>query len=147
MKEVRETKLVEQTTVKWFSDDGKEFDSELACKNYERGLRGASVEAAYESLRVAELEFPLQDWSGEWFVDLLKLESYDDYRTVMDYLEIVLHCGHIECNEPKSYPCLKVLVSDEYYASFAYEKDITEMLEQCEKIMTIVEKAISEVNQ
>ena len=147
MKEVRETKLVEQTTITWFSDDGKKFDSEWECKDYERRLKGEPTEKAYKRLVIAELEFPFQNWSGECFVDLVKLKSYDDYRTVMDYLEIVLRCDEIECKEPENYPCLKVIVSDEYYAAFAYENGITEMLEQCEKMMTIVEKAISEINQ
>ena len=147
MKEVRETKLVEQTTVKWFSDDGKEFDSELACKNYERGLKGETAKKAYERLVIAELEFPFQEWVGDLRVDLIKLKSYDDYRTVIDYFEYEMRHDMIDCKEPENYPCLRVAVYDEYWAEFAYENGIEGMLEQCEKIMTIVEKAISEVNQ
>ena len=147
MKEVRETNWVKETTVKWFSDDGKEFDSEKACKDYERRLKGETAEKAYKRLVVAELEFPFQGWNGECVADLIKLKSYDDYRTVMDYLESDLYSADIDCKEPENYPCLKVLVRDEYYAAFAYETNIEEMLKQCEKIMTVVEKAISEVNQ
>ena len=147
MKEVRETNWVKETTVKWFSDDGKEFDSEKACKDYERRLKGETAEKAYKRLVVSELEFPFQGWNGECYVDLIKLRSYDDYRTVIDYFECEMRNDEIDCKEPESYPCLRVAVYDEYYAAFAYQNGITEMLEQCEKIMTIVEKAISEVNQ
>ena len=146
MKEVRETKLVEQTTVKWFSDDGKEFPTEFACRAYERMQKSDSIEKAYERIKISELEFPFQDWNGDCYVDLLKLKSYDDYKVVLDYLETTLNCEDIDCEEPDSYPCLKVLVFNEYYAHFAYEEDITKMLTECEKMMTIIEKAISEMN-
>lgn len=36
MKEIRETKLVEQTTVKYVANDGKEFDKYIDCDLYER---------------------------------------------------------------------------------------------------------------
>lgn len=147
MKEVRETKLVEKTTVKWFSDDGKEFDSEKACIDYERRLKGETAEKAYKRLVIAELDFPFQDWKGDCYVDLVKLKDYRDYETMIDYFESWMHTEDIDFKEPENYPCVKVIVYDEYYANFAYENDITEMLKQCERIMTIVEKAISEVNQ
>ena len=147
MKEVRETKLVEQTTVRWFADDRKEFVSEALCRDYERRLTGDPVEKAYKRLRIAELEFPFQDWNGECFVDLVKLKSDDDYMTVIDYLEIVRRCSEIDCEKPENYPCLKVVVSDEYYANFAYENTPEGILKKCEKAMTIIEKAIIEINQ
>lgn len=145
MKEIRETKLVEQTTVRFVADDGKEFLNEEECKKYERRLNEGTIEKDYKKILIKEMEFPFQGWNGEFSVDLVKFNCYADYVTAMDYLDICEGVSDFNCDEPKSYPCLKLIAYDEYYANFAYEDDITELLKECEKAMTIIEKAMMEI--
>ena len=145
MKEIRETKLVEQTTVKFVADNGKEFLNEEDCKRYERRLNEDVIEKDYKKILIKEMEFPFQGWRGGFSVDLVKLSCYADYVTAIDYLDVCMGVEDFNCDEPKSYPCLKLIAYDEYYANFAYDNDITGILKECEKAMTIIEKAMMEI--
>lgn len=145
MKEIRETKLVEQTTVRFVADDGKEFLNEKDCKRYERRLNEDAIERDYKKILIKGMEFPFQGWQGGFSVDLVKLNCYADYVTAMDYLDVCMGVEDFNCDEPKSYPCLKLIAYDEYYANFAYDNDITGLLKECEKAMTIIEKAMMEI--
>ena len=147
MKEIRETKLVEQTTVRFVADDGKEFFNEEDCKRYERRLNEDAIEKGYKKILIKEMEFPFQGWEGEFSVDLVRFNCYADYVTAMDYLDVCMGVGDFNCDEPTSYPCTKLIAYDEYYANFAYEKNFTGLLKECEKAMTIIEKAVMENNQ
>lgn len=62
MKEIRETKLVEQTTVKFIAVDGKEFTNEKECLTYERRLDEGRVKRAFEKLIKEKFSFDFVDF-------------------------------------------------------------------------------------
>ena len=114
MKEIRETKLVEQTTVKFIANDGKEFDNEKECVTYERRLNQENCEKAYHRLHPKFIDIPFIDANGECAVELITLESEKDFDTVMDYFitqSSWMDCSGLEENKPKAYPFTGFIVS------------------------------------
>ena len=61
MKEIRETKMVEQTTVKFVADDGKEFDDSLECEIYE-AKKNRKLLFAKLSVFMHQVKLPFFDW-------------------------------------------------------------------------------------
>ena len=74
MKEIKETKLVEQTTVKFIATDGKEFMGENAekdCAEYEKRLHMEEIEKRFVNLDRKEIAFPI------WYDKDIKHVSFD----------------------------------------------------------------------
>lgn len=104
MKEIRETKLVEQTTVKFIAVDGKEFTDEKECLAHERRLDRARVNKAFEKLIKEKFSFNFINWFiGDNNFYLLDLERAEDFYTVEDYFTINNYF-YIELTEPKKFP-------------------------------------------
>ena len=61
MKEIRETKMVEQTTVKYVADDGKEFEKDYECRIYEEQKNRAFLKAKVDRF-MTEIKMPIFDW-------------------------------------------------------------------------------------
>ena len=148
MKELRITKMVEQTTVKFIAEDGTEFLEERACKDYERRLAKEKIANRYRSkIRIAELKFPYMDCNGELDVDLIRLNSYEDYETVVDYLKNWSEWIDVYTEEPGEYPCVKILGYNDGWADFGYDgENIQELISRCREIADLVETAISQEN-
>ena len=109
MKEIRETKLVEQTTVKFIAVDGKEFTNEKECLEYERRLNRAKVTRAFNKLVKEKFSFSsINCFMGDNTFYLLDLKNAEDFYTAEDYFTINNFFG-IELTEPKKYPA-KILV-------------------------------------
>ena len=122
MKEIRETKLVEQTTVKWVANDGKEFSTERDCVVYERRCDQEKCEKEYKKLHPKYLDIPFVDWGVECSVEVVTMETERDYDTIVDYfssLSTYMDIDGICGNKPTEFPCTKVLVSDEGYVTFS----------------------------
>lgn len=86
MKEIRETKLVEQTTVRYIACDGKEFTDEKECVVYERRLDKEKTEKEFKKLKPIKLDFPFMDVGG--YVEaayLITFKSEADFDTAVDY--------------------------------------------------------------
>ena len=76
MKEIRETKMVEQTTVKFIADDGKEFNDRVECQVYERNKDREMLEAKLKTVMTA-IEIPILEWCG-WYAYKVKARNVDD---------------------------------------------------------------------
>ena len=139
MKEIRITKMVEQTVVKFIAEDGKEFIGEHAeneCATYERRMNDEKVKAAFERLDIKEIKVPVAEW---WYGDYARLwkvtlNSKKDYLAVIDYLVAIVgvYSGDMNIEEPKEYPYTTLIGAG---CEWAYEysdikEDLQKMLEQ-----------------
>ena len=83
MRELVETKLVEQTTTKFIADDGTEFESKTECLIYERKHNTEMLKAKVFSV-VKEIEIPMLNWVG-WYVFAVTPKSEEDIANVFAY--------------------------------------------------------------
>ena len=81
MKEIRETKLVEQTTVKYIAYNGKEFDKEIDCKVYEADQHRRDTEVELKAI-MTNIEVPCLEWMG-----------YAVYKTLLNFTVILMKIG------------------------------------------------------
>ena len=120
MKQIIETKLVEQRTEKFVADDGTEFMGEGAeqkCKDYERRKDTEKCKREFEKLNPVYLDFPFANWGDECIVYKVHLENRGDLTKIIDYEE---NCSgdyfdnyltEIKLN----YPCDVVVYSNDNY--------------------------------
>lgn len=119
MKEIRETKLVEQTTVRFIANDGTEFKEEKECAAYERRLNKEQVEKEYKKLNPIEIDIPFADWQPMWLTKVtLKTEA--DFDTVVDYFESL--SGYMDTwglgeHKPKEFPATVLIANGEEWVS------------------------------
>ena len=116
MTEIRTTKMVEQTEIKFVANDGMEFIGENAktkCEDYERRLDEARVEKEFNKLDVKFLDVPVAKWwyGDDMYAFKITLYSKKDYIALMDYLSVVkgVWDGHEPIKEPITYPCTTVI--------------------------------------
>lgn len=136
MTEIRTTKMVEKTEVKFVANDGTEFkgdNAKLECEQYERRVSEDKVKKAFARLDSAYIDIPFATW---WYGDdakLLKVEltSKQDYYTLIDYLVVVDRCYEykIYLEEPKEYP-YTMLVGEGYETASEYTNDLKEQLQK-----------------
>ena len=140
MKEVRETKLVEQTTVKFVANDGKEFqgeDAENLCREYERKNNEELVKKEFSKLGAVQISIPMANWfSDEAEFWKVPLTSKRDYIAMKDFFEVVQRCTECYMEEPKEYPHTMIAVLgydwyDEYRNDI--KADLEKALEQLNK--------------
>lgn len=85
MKEIRETKMVEQTTVRYVSDDGEEFSDGFSCKAHEEAL---CKEIAFEKFnKLVKYEFMNPFDTNESF-KFIEINSDDDIIALLAYGDI-----------------------------------------------------------
>lgn len=94
MKEIRITKMVEQTTVKFIANDGKEFigeNAERECLNYEKRLNEKQCEKDFKKICIKSLNPPLVQWyyGDEIRFDIVRLENETDIDTVKNYYTVI----------------------------------------------------------
>ena len=138
MKEIRETKLVEQTTVKFIAVDGKEFTNEKECLAYERRLDREKVTRAFEKLVKEKFRFDVINYfiADNTFY-LLNLKNAEDFYAAEDYFTINKFYD-IDLTEPKKYPA-KILVfeHDDYIDQIRnideFKTNIAEILDTLNK--------------
>lgn len=89
MKEVRETKLVEQTTVRFYSDDGKEFSSEEECRKYEalQDNEKELVDIKYEDVSnvLSRVRALSQMFDGVLNIKKVCINTQDDLNKLLNY--------------------------------------------------------------
>ena len=114
MKEIREIKMVEQVSVKFVADDGKEFvgeNAERRCYDYERTRNEKSVKEAFERLDAKEIDMPIVSWHCDaaetWKI---VLNSKQDYFAMTDYFKVILGCCDIYTEIPKEFPYTMIVV-------------------------------------
>lgn len=86
MKEVITIKMVEQTTVKYVADDGKEFNKEFECKGYELSKRSKEVQNRFELLDRTNVIFPIIDeYKSEGCMYKITFNNREDLNAFVDY--------------------------------------------------------------
>lgn len=140
MKEIREIKMVEQTTITFIAEDGKKFigeNAERECADYERRCNRERVIDAFERLDVKSIDLPIAKW---WYGDdaslwKVTLHSKKDYLALTDYLIVGcgVYKGDMNIEEPKEYPYTTLVGAG---CEWAYEYGSVEHLrEQLSKMM------------
>lgn len=123
MKEVRETKLVEKTTVKYVADDGKEFVFESECKAYEASKNKERVEYEYRKIHLGSFSPPLVEWYyGESAgCDIVYLKDEKDFDVMTDYFYMKGKCINdiAENRNSIKYPRIEMVTFGEEWLLFA----------------------------
>lgn len=137
MKEIRTTRMVEQTEVKFIADDGKEFTTENECKTYERTQNETRVVNEFKKLKPKWIDIPFIDWVGcENEVISVTVNDETDFDiTVRDYYYIKspnwMDFDGFESKKPKEFPANIVLVSGcEWVDIFGSEEELIEALKK-----------------
>jgi hypothetical protein len=111
MREIRETKMVEQTTIKFVADDGTEFEDITKCKVYEANKKFKETELAIKPV-AKEMELPFLSWLGYHAYkiktrdeqDIINLYAYFENDGWYTFDEFEKHCEigketYIICND------------------------------------------------
>jgi len=140
MKEIRITKMVEQTTVTFEANDGKKFTGENAereCKNYEMQLNKDLCEKEFKKLKPIFLDEVIWQWfSGnteDYFV-IVNLKNQNDFDCLRNYCESRNPYLEFDIAEPKEYPKQMVVsMSDSWVCE--YRKGLSDLTQQLENIV------------
>lgn len=129
-----ETKMVEQTNIKFIADDGTEFigeNAEQKCKEYERTQNNEKVIREFKKLNPKWIDIPLVEWVGcENEVISVTVKSEVEFETtVRDYYYIkspnYMDFEGFDNKKPKEFPANIVLVSGcEWVDVFGSETDL-----------------------
>lgn len=138
MKEIRETKLVEQTTVKFIAVDGKEFTNEKECLTHERRLDQGRVKRAFEKLIKEKFSFDFINYfMGDNNFYILDLERREDFYTVEDYFTINNYFD-IDLTEPEKFPA-KIIVFD--------HSDYVDQIRNIDEFKTNIAEVLDKLNK
>lgn len=122
MKEIRTIKMVEQTIVKFIANDGKEFDDEKTCQDYERRLDKEKCKKEFRKLNPILIDIPFTDWGCQVDVWKITLNNDGDIDIIADYFVTETpwcEVSDLYYDKPKEYPCTKILAADEAYVNFS----------------------------
>lgn len=137
MKEIRETKMVEQTTIKFVANDGKEFvgdNAENECKHYEAICNENECKRLFGLLDYKKICIPFANWFADYDAYLVNITSERDYNIVRNFFEVRIgRCAEIYLEEPKSYPYKTMVIETDCYAD-EYHNIANEM----EKVKTFM---------
>ena len=133
MKEVRTSKMVEVTEVKFVANDGKEFTgpgAEQECKWYERLKNKDEIEKSYNRMNPTVLKTPYIAWFCEdYLLHKVVLNSKIDYMTLIDYFEVVWGVDMVDIEEPPVYPYTMIISTTEYCVD-EYPDDLKDELQK-----------------
>lgn len=124
MKEIRTIKMVESVEVKYFADDGKEFETEHECRVYEMQQDKDKLKRMYEELNPICVASDVLEWFGnDSGIDVVTVNSQRDFNIVKAYLK---HSDYVdfEVEEPKEYPkTLTIYWNDGYVGTPSFDKE------------------------
>lgn len=124
MKEIRTIKMVESVEVKYFADDGKEFETEHECRVYEMQQDKDKLKRMYEELNPICVASDVLEWFGnDSGIDVVTVNSQRDFNIVKAYLK---HSPYVdfEVEEPKEYPkTLTIYWNDGYVCTPSFDKE------------------------
>ena len=144
MKELRETKMVPLTTVTFIAKDGKMFETEKECISYERKLDFDQLTKDFKKLKPVPIYFPIMENNGELEVNLIKVNSDDEFDTVLDYYSAVAGQYGDLCdlkeNRPKNYPKYMLVERSECYVGIIHQslKSLKEGLMKAYDLLPVV---------
>lgn len=135
-----ETKMVEQTNIKFVADDGKEFigeNAERSCRDYERRQNEERVIKEFKKLKPKWLDIPLVEWVGceNEVISVTAKDEVDFDTTIRDYYYIKspqwMDFEAFDNKKPKEFPCDIILVSGcEWVDIFGSKEDLKEALQK-----------------
>ena len=142
MKEVITIKMVEQTTVKYIAEDGKEFDTENECKNYECRKRQKEFGEDFEKkLDKQKLHIPvLEDYMCDGSVELITLHSRVDIDRIFNFYKSYNYSDlkNIEAlYKITKFPTKITIVDNGYDYCWLYDTN---------QLMTELQKTIDDIN-
>lgn len=133
MKEVRTTKMVEVTEVKFVAEDGKEFTgprAEQECRWHERLKNKNEIEKSYNRMNPIILKTPYITWfCDDYQLCKVVLHSKIDYMTLIDYFEVVCGIDMVNIEEPPVYPHTMIISTSEFCAD-EYSNDLKDELQK-----------------
>lgn len=146
MKEIRVTKMVEQTTVTFEANDGKKFTGENAereCKNYEMQLNKEACAKEFKKLKPIFLDEVIWYWfsgnTDDHFI-VVNLKDQNDFDCLRNYCESRNPYVEFDIDEPKEYPKQMVVsMSDSWVCE--YRKGLSDLTQQLESIVEKCHKA------
>jgi hypothetical protein len=116
MKEIIETKFVEQKTVKYVADDGREFDNENDCRCYEMSQDREKIKLMYESLNPVTSGSTALDWfECGTAIDAVVSHNEREFGIIKAYFKSISF--DVNLDEPNEYPHRHVIFSSENCAS------------------------------
>lgn len=123
-----EKKMVEVFVTTYVAEDGKEFESEHLCKEYEDRVKNERLKARLDELEIKDMYglFPI-DTQAQYINDT---HEYNWYRlsSEADYLILTEMYGD-DITRPKSYPEIICVEHDAFYDKDVWAHLLTEMLE------------------
>lgn len=130
MKEIRETKLVEQTTVKYVADDGKEFDKSCDCRIYEAKENKEMLRAKLDGV-LTEVNLHIMKWWDLSTVYKVKARNAEDIVNIYAFVDDN-DCFYTYEEFKAKLPIgetIYILASEDGYAHF-YEYDLAKELKE-----------------
>lgn len=145
MKEIRATKLVEQTTVEFIANDGKKFtgdNAEKECETYERRLNDEQVEREFNKLNPIELPIPFIEYGCLMEVRLINVPSKQVLlTTIEDYYANMSRYMMLDdfdnYADKLTYPCDLVFINGEEWVSIC-TKDKNELKSEFNKVIELL---------
>ena len=143
MKQIIETKMVEQTTVKFVADDGTVFMGDRAendCKAYERRKNRDLVEDRYARLHPRFISFPFADSLGEFSAEIINVKSNDDFDAIIDFHSIdpSNDLCYLEEKRPDKFPAKMIVFGSEYWSDAVTANDIEGVRSELAKALSIL---------
>lgn len=146
MKEIRVTKMVEQTTVTFEANDGTKFTGENAerqCKNYEMRLNAEACAKEFKKLNPIILNESIIAWFDgnecSHFI-IVNLNNQNDFDCLKNYCESQNRYMEFDISEPQEYPKQMVVSMSECWTC-EYRQGLSELTKQFESIVEKCHKA------
>ena len=146
MKEIRITKIVEQTTITFEANDGNQFTGENAereCKNYEMQLNKELCETEFKKLKPIFLNNSILGWFGgdgsQQFI-IVNLKDQYDFDCLRNYCESKSKYMEFYIDEPKEYPKQMVVSMDADWTC-EYRQGLSVLTQEFESLVEKCHKA------
>lgn len=119
-------RMITDTYMIYVSEDGKEFNNETECKNYEKDLEETKLEKLISTFKIDKLDgvLPVTD-NDEWRecdIRWYDVKNENDYKMIYNYYG--LHSDNEYFYVPEFYPAIMCVVDDGHFADVYYMNNI-----------------------
>jgi len=128
MKEIRETKMVEQTTVKFVADDGKEFDKDYDCRIYEAQQNKEMLRAKLDGV-LTEVNLHIMEWWNCSTIYKVKVKTVEDIANIYAFVDDNYSTYEEFKTQLPIGKTVYIVVSEDGYSNF-YDYDLAEELKK-----------------
>ena len=101
--------------ITYIADDGKEFDTQQKCAEYEKGLREqleAKLKAEYKKIKQFVLPSGIFRWVTDEDLIVFEMKDASDFDVVKAYFEDVCDVYEYNACMPRTFPCVRVYAVD-----------------------------------